>query len=98
MNQNELFQLLACGEDSRHQFKQDATNVDSLAAELAAQPLNQLLQNLKLSDGRELNLAGLMLFGRNLHHVQGDRGFNSLGQLEIPEEALEELLVNALIC
>jgi hypothetical protein len=29
--------------------------------------------------------------------VQGDRGFNTLGQLEIPEQALEELLVNALI-
>ncbi|MCH4564982.1 putative DNA binding domain-containing protein, partial [Halomonas sp. EGI 63088] len=34
---------------------------------------------------------------RNLHHVQGDRGFNTLGQLEIPEDAFEELLVNALI-
>jgi hypothetical protein len=29
--------------------------------------------------------------------VQGDQGFNSLGRLEIPEAALEELLVNALI-
>lgn len=29
-------------------------------------PLEQLLQNLGLGDGRELNLAGLMLFGRNL--------------------------------
>ena len=34
---------------------------------------------------------------RNLRHLQGDQGFNSLGQLEIPEAALEELLVNALI-
>jgi predicted HTH transcriptional regulator len=34
---------------------------------------------------------------RNLRHVQGDQGFNSLGRLEIPEAALEELLVNALI-
>src|SRR5690606_33153854 len=34
---------------------------------------------------------------RNLHHVQGGRGFNTLGELEIPETALEELLVNALI-
>src|SRR5690606_12283700 len=108
--------------------------------------LEQLLQNLGLGDGRELNLAGLMLFGRNpqrwrpafeikavafpgivlhdtryldsedikgtlqeqfkgafafikrnLHHVQQGRGFNSLGELEIPEAALEELLVNALI-
>lgn len=34
---------------------------------------------------------------RNLRHVQGEQGFNTLGQLEIPEQALEELLVNALI-
>jgi len=110
------------------------------------QSLEQLLQNLALGDGHELNLAGLMLFGRqpqrwrpafmvkavafpgtvlwdtryldsediggtlteqfkgafaflkrNLHHVQGGRGFNTLGELEIPEMVLEELLVNALI-
>lgn len=113
---------------------------------LAEQPQSQLLQNLGLGDGHELNLAGLMLFGthpqryrpafevkavafpglvlhdsryvdsediggtlleqyqrsfafikRNLRHIQADQGFNSLGQLEIPEQALEELLVNALI-
>ena len=107
--------------------------------EFAGQSLAQLLQNLGLSDGLELNLAGLLLFGkrpqryrpalevkavsfpgtalhdtryldsediggtlseqyqnsfafirRNLRHVQGDRGFNTLGQLEIPEQALEE--------
>ncbi|GHT87279.1 hypothetical protein AGMMS49543_22850 [Betaproteobacteria bacterium] len=34
---------------------------------------------------------------RNLHHLQGDRGFNTLGRLEVPEQAIEELLVNALI-
>ena len=34
---------------------------------------------------------------RNLHHVQGDQGFNSLGLLEVPEEAFIELLVNALV-
>ena len=114
--------------------------------EVAGQPLSQILQNLGLGDGHELNLAGLMLFGkrpqryrpafevkavafpglvlhdsryldsediggplleqyqrsfafikRNLRHIQADRGFNTLGQLEIPEQALEELLVNALI-
>ena len=108
--------------------------------------LDQVLQNVGLGDGRELNLAGLMLFGRNplrwcpaftikavafpgtviwdtryldsedfsgtlveqfkaafaflkrnLHHVQHGRGFNTLGELEIPEAALEELLVNALV-
>jgi predicted HTH transcriptional regulator len=115
-------------------------------SEMADQPLAQLLQNLGLGDGHELTLAGLMLFGRhpqrwrpafavkavafpgngladtryldsediagnlleqfrrsfafirrNLHHVQRGRGFNTLGELEIPEAALEELLVNALI-
>src|SRR5690554_474311 len=34
---------------------------------------------------------------RNLHHVQNDRGFNTLGELEIPPIAIEELLVNALM-
>lgn len=114
--------------------------------EYAGLSREQLLQNIGLGDGRELNLAGLLLFGRNpqrwrpafeikavafpgtalhdsryldsedikgtlaeqfrsafsfikrnLHHVQAGRGFNTLGELEIPETALEELLVNALI-
>ena len=114
--------------------------------EADGQSLDQVLQNIGLGDGAELNLAGVMLFAerpqrfrpafmikavafpgtvlhdtryldsedidgtlpeqftrafafikRNLRHVQGDQGFNSLGQLEIPEAALEELLVNALI-
>ena len=34
---------------------------------------------------------------RNLHHIQKGRGFNTLGELEIPPVALEELLVNALV-
>jgi len=33
----------------------------------------------------------------NIHHIQGDRGVNELGQPEIPLAALEELIVNALI-
>ena len=40
---------------------------------------------------------GLAFIKRNLHRVQGDQGINSLGILEIPEIALQELLVNALI-
>ncbi len=34
---------------------------------------------------------------RNLHHVQGNQGFNSPGLLEVPEAVFEELLVNALV-
>src|SRR5690606_5007872 len=30
---------------------------------------------------------------RNLHHVQNGRGFNTLGELEVPAVAIEELLV-----
>ena len=109
-------------------------------------PLDAVLQNLGLGDGRELTLAGLMLFGRNqqrwrpaysikavaffgtsiadshyqdsqdfsgtlpvqyaealafikrnLRRVQGGQGFNSPGILEVPEVALQELLVNALV-
>lgn len=112
----------------------------------AGLPLDAVLQNLGLGDGLELNLAGLMLFGRNplrwrpafsikavafpgtrvtdtryldsqdisgtlpqqytealafikrnLHRVQGNQGFNSPGILEVPEIALQELLVNALV-
>lgn len=34
---------------------------------------------------------------RNLRHIQGQRGFNSPGQLEIPWAVFEEILVNALV-
>ena len=33
----------------------------------------------------------------NIHHIQGDQGFNSLGIPEIPRDAIEELVANALI-
>lgn len=116
------------------------------SSKFAGQPLTQQLRNLGLANGTELNLSGLMLFGqrpqrfrpafevkavampgttlsdtryldsediagtlaeqyqrsfafikRNLRHIQAGRGFNTLGQLEIPEAVIEELLVNALI-
>ena len=109
-------------------------------------PLEQLLHNLNLARNGRPNLAGMLLFGnaphiylpafivkavafpgvilhdtryidneniegplaqqyqhcmtflgRNLHHIQGNRGFNSPGQLEIPHQVLEEILVNALV-
>ena len=108
--------------------------------------LARLLGNLGLARGTSLNLAGLMLFGRNpqrhrpaflvkavsfigndpagdkyrdsedvlgclrdlhkgtmsfltrnLRRVQGDKGFNTEGDLEVPVAALEELVVNMLI-
>lgn len=45
----------------------------------------------------ELYQRALAFIKRNLHHVQGKQGFNSPGQLEIPEVVFEELLVNALV-
>jgi len=109
-------------------------------------PLIQLLNNLGLAREENLNLAGLMLFGkqpqrhrpafvvkavsfvgddpagdkyrdsqdiegclrdlhwgtmsfltRNLRRVQGSKGFNSQGDMEVPLAALEELVVNMLL-
>ena len=39
----------------------------------------------------------LAFIKRNLRRVQGNQGFNSPGMLEVPEVALQELLVNALV-
>ena len=36
METTELIDVLSRGEDSRHQFKADITNVDALAAEIVA--------------------------------------------------------------
>ncbi len=108
--------------------------------------LGRLLNNMGLAQEGKLNLAGLLLFGRqpqryrpafvakavsflgndpaghgyrdsediegslrdlykrmvsfltrNLRRVQGDQGFNSVGELEVPYAALEELVVNMLL-
>jgi len=48
----------------------------------------------KLSDVFQQTLGFLL---RNTYAVQGEQGFNSLGQSEIPRIVWEELLVNALI-
>ncbi len=50
----------------------------------------------------EDNLTGLyeqtmQFILRNLHNVQVEESFNILGELEIPKEALEELVVNSLL-
>lgn len=108
--------------------------------------LGQFLNNLRLARGATLNLAGIMLFGRNpqqhrpaflvkavsfvgndpagdkyrdsqdiegclrdlyrgtisfltrnLRRLQGDKGFNTEGDLEVPPAALEELVANMLL-
>src|SRR5690625_5898972 len=130
-------------EDACRSYVEKRYGPDSRFTQL---PIEQILQNVGLGDGKELNLSGLMLFGknptrwrpafvvkaiafpgtdihdiayrdsqdiggtlaeqyrdtlafikRNLHWVQAGRGFNTLGELEIPEIVLQELLVNALI-
>jgi ATP-dependent DNA helicase RecG len=48
----------------------------------------------KLADVFEQTVSFII---NNLHHVQGDQGFNSIGQPEIPRESIEELVANALI-
>ena len=40
---------------------------------------------------------GLRFIQQNLLNTQSEKGFNSLGDLEIPIEVFEELLVNALV-
>ena len=109
-------------------------------------PLGQLLGNLGLARETNLNLAGLLLFGRNpqrhrpafvmkavsfvgneasgdkyrdsedihgclkelhkgamsfltrnLRRLQGEKGFNTEGDIEVPIPALEELVVNMLL-
>lgn len=45
----------------------------------------------------QLYAQAQQFFKRNLHAIQGNQGFNSLGQPEIPITTLEELLVNALL-
>ena len=43
---------------------------------------------------RDMYKATMNFITRNLHHVQAGRGFNTLGELEIPEGAIQELVVN----
>lgn len=137
-------------EPSFRRYLAEHYSADHSGSASAGLPLDALLQNLGLADGLgdglELNLTGLLLFGRNplrwrpaftikavafpgtritdtryldsqdisgtlpqqytealafikrnLHRVQRDQGFNSPGILEVPEIALQELLVNALV-
>jgi ATP-dependent DNA helicase RecG len=53
-------------------------------------------ENIEGTLGEMFKLA-MAFVSRQLHKIQAGQGFNSVGQWEIPREALEELLVNALI-
>ncbi len=43
---------------------------------------------------RDMHTRTMSFLTRNLRHVQGDKGFNTEGDLEVPIVALEELVVN----
>ena len=45
----------------------------------------------------ELFKKGMSFITRNLHKLQNDKGFNSVGDLEIPKIVFEEIIVNAII-
>jgi ATP-dependent DNA helicase RecG len=46
---------------------------------------------------RDLHKGTMSFLTRNLRRVQGEKGFNSEGDLEVPIAALEELVVNMLL-
>lgn len=45
----------------------------------------------------DLHLGTMSFLSRNLRRLQGEKGFNSQGDLEVPLDALEELVVNMLL-
>ncbi|MDQ7784164.1 MAG: ATP-binding protein, partial [Desulfomonilaceae bacterium] len=46
---------------------------------------------------RDMHARTMSFLTRNLHRVQGDKDFNTEGDLEVPAIALEELVVNMLL-
>ena len=46
---------------------------------------------------RDLHARTMSFLTRNLRRLQGEQGFNSQGELEVPKVALEELVVNMLL-
>lgn len=46
---------------------------------------------------RDMHARAMSFLTRNLRRVQGEKGFNTEGDLEIPKIALEELVVNMLL-
>ena len=64
------------------------------SSEYAGLTREQLLQNLGLGDGRELNLAGLMLFGRNPQRWRPEAEWGVTGEVTPPvTPPVEQLLV-----
>jgi ATP-dependent DNA helicase RecG len=143
---NKFFKRMMGDEISIKEFKK--LGIDEALEKIGAHAsFTQVLKNMAFSDGINLTLAGLLLFGktpqlfrpmftlqcvnyvgndiagtnfrdseppyegdletlfengmsflkRNLRSIQVESNFNSLGELEIPLESLEELLVNSLI-
>ena len=62
-------------------------------------PAGDLYRDSEDIDGciRDLHKGAMSFLNRNLRHVQGNKGFNTLGDLEISFAALEELVVNMLL-
>jgi len=46
---------------------------------------------------RDMHTRTMSFIKRNLRRLQGDKGFNTEGDLEIPPDAIEELVVNMLL-
>lgn len=143
---NKFFKRMMGNEISTKEFKK--LGIDEVLDKTGAHAsLAKVLKNMAFSDGNNLTLAGLLLFGkspqlykpmftlqcvcyvgndiagtkfrdseppyegnlkslfengmtflkRNLKSIQVEESFNSLGELEIPVETLEELLVNSLV-
>ena len=46
---------------------------------------------------RDLYSKTMQFILRNIHHRQGNQGFNSIGIPEVPEEALQEIVANMLL-
>lgn len=112
MNLDELKSQVALGEDSRRQFKQEMTNADALAAEMAAFSNTEGgviylgvaddggLPGLSRADVSRLNQLIANTASqhiRSLRKIQARQGVNAPGVPEIPPSVFEELLVNALM-
>ncbi|NMA20577.1 MAG: ATP-dependent DNA helicase RecG [Lentisphaerae bacterium] len=62
-------------------------------------PAGDLYRDSEDIDGciRDLHKGAMSFLNRNLRHLQGEKGFNTLGDIEIPVAAMEEIVVNMLL-